>query len=385
MQATKRKHEPGVIARLLDEPQRFQFAQLLNILLRLLRRQGVSYDEAFRDVLRFRNSLSLAFPASEVQALEVEPKGATGDHVAACALHTGEVRKIHVTPAFIGLLGASGTLPLHDTERLFARKSLDGDRSQHELIDVFSNRMVGLFHQAWAKYRVEHGIGVRGDDQLLPMLSALSGTRSSNSLRDTCVKAETSAFYAGLLRTRPVSASTIERVLSDYLNVPVRLEQFVGCWEPIPQNRRSTLGNTAPVLGMGAALGVRQWRHDLRVRLHIGPLDQARVPDFLPGGRALRALKQMARLFAVPALRYEVRLLLSADSVKQMTLTTRAQPRRLGWDTFLTGTLGVVRNPHVGTMLLLTTLPPDVQAGAAAAPPKGIDSDQVELDGRRVT
>jgi type VI secretion system protein ImpH len=343
-----------VIARLLDEPQRFRFAQLLNILLRLLRRQGVSYDAAFRDVLRFRNSLSLGFPASEVQALEVEAKAPLTASDAAHALARGEVRKIRVTPAFIGLLGANGTLPLHDTERLSDRQSLDGDRSQHELIDVFSNRMTGLFYQAWAKYRVEHGIGVRGDDNLLPMLLALAGARPSGAGRVASVKDETAAYYAGLLRTRPVSANTIERVLSDYFNVPVRLEQFVGCWEPIPQNRRSTFGATAPVLGMGAALGVRQWRHDLRARLHIGPLDEAQVSDFLPGGPALRALKEMARLFAVPTLRYEVRLLLSPPCIKRLALTTRTQPRRLGWSTFLTGTPGVVHRPDVGSMLRLS-------------------------------
>jgi type VI secretion system protein ImpH len=359
-----------VIARLLDEPQRFQFAQLINILLRLLRRKGVSYEAAFRDMLRFRNSLSLAFPASEVQALEVEPKAPLTRHDAARALENGEVGKIRVTPAFIGLLGANGTLPLHDTERMSGRQSLDGDRSQHELIDVFSNRMIGLFYEAWGKYRVEHGMGAGGGDRLLPMLMALAGTRTSGVGRDARVKDETAAYYAGLLRTRPVSANTIERVLSDYFKVPVRLEQFAGCWEPIPPNRRSTLGAAAPVLGMGAALGVRQWRHDLRVRLHIGPLDEAQVADFLPGGPALRALKEMARFFAVPTLRYEVRLLLSPPCIKRMTLSTRTEPRRLGWNTFLTGTPGVVRRPDVGTMLRLTLQSRRAQPGAvkSAAP-----------------
>jgi type VI secretion system protein ImpH len=352
----------------LDEPHRFQFAQLINILLGLLRRQGISYDDAFRNVLRFRNSLSLAFPASEVEALEVEPKAPLAWPDAAQAKQGGQARKIRITPAFIGLLGAAGTLPLHDTERLAARLSLDGDASQHELVDVFSNRMIALFYEAWGKYRVEHGMAVRGHDRLMPMLVALAGVRPGGGAwgraeRGARVKDETAAYYAALLGTRPVSAATVERVLSDHFCVPVRLEQFVGGWHPLPENRRSTLGAAAPILGRGAALGARLWRHDLRARLHIGPLDEAQVSEFLPGGRALRALEGTVMLFAVPMLRYEVRLLLSPPCIKRMTLT-RAEPRRLGWNTFLTGTAGVSRRPDVNLMLRLPVAPRRVEPGA---------------------
>jgi type VI secretion system protein ImpH len=150
-----------------------------------------------------------------------------------------------------------------------------------------------------------------------------------------------------------VTAGTVERVLSEHFGVPIRLEQFVGAWDPIPENRRSTFGIGGPVLGAGAVLGVRLWRHDLRARLHIGPLDEAQAAQFLPGGAALRELERMTRLFATPALRYEVRLLLSPPCIKRMTLTTRSKPRRLGWETFLTGTPGVTRSPEIGTMLYL--------------------------------
>lgn len=338
MPASKRKPKPGVIGWLEEEPHRFRFVQLLNVLLCQLRRQGVSYDAAFGDVIRFRNSLSLSFAPSEVQAFEVERKAAGVE----------EVKKIRITPAFIGLLGAAGTLPLHDTERLAAQYFSDRDASQHELIDVFSNRMIGLFYEAWGKYRVEHGISVRGHDRLLPMLMALAGQRRSAPpsprLHDVA------AYYAGVLRTRPVSAASIERVLADYFGLPIRLEPFVGCWDQIPPNRRSTLA-LAPVLGKGATLGTRLWRHDLRARLHIGPLNESQLAQFLPGGGARTALTEMMALFAVPMLGYEVRLILSPSCVKRLTLTTKAEPRRLGWNSFLTGTPGVTRYPEIRSML----------------------------------
>lgn len=338
MPAPKRKPAPGVIARLEAEPHRFRFVQLLNVLLCQLRRQGVSYDAAFGDVIRFRNSLSLSFAPSEVQAFEVERRAAGVE----------DVKKIRITPAFIGLLGAAGTLPLHDTERLAAQYFLDRDASQHELIDVFSNRMVGLFYEAWGKYRVEHGISTRGQDRLLPMLMALAGQGRSGAPGPRLQ--EIAAYYAGVVRTRPVSAASIEGVLADYFCLPIRLEPFVGCWDQIPQDRRSTLG-CAPVLGNGATLGTRLWRHDLRARLHIGPLNESQLAQFLPGGSARLALTEMMALFAVAMLGYETRLILSPPCVKRLTLTTRTEPRQLGWSSFLTGTPGVTRHPEIRSML----------------------------------
>ena len=353
MQVTKRTHGTSVIGLLLDEPYRFEFTQLLNLLLRELRRQGISYERAMREVLRFQNNLSLSFPASEVHSLEVEPD--VPDPLA--ALRNGALKRIRITPAFIGLLGACGTLPLHDTERIATRAAHDGDTSQRELLDVLSNRLVGLFYEAWAKCRIEHSIDVLGEDRLLPMLTAMAGVRSASATGRgqpaTHVKQETMAYFSGLLRTRPVAAGTVEQVLSAHFGLPVRLEQFVGCWAAVPVNRRSTLGVTAPTLGESAALGVRQWRHDLRARLHIGPLDDAQVAGLLPGGDALTTLAEMASLFATPTVRYELRLLLAPSCVKRFTLSTRATPRRLGWSTFLTGTDGVASRSEIRLMLRL--------------------------------
>ncbi|QJE00689.1 type VI secretion system baseplate subunit TssG [Massilia forsythiae] len=335
-----------MMERLTTAPHRYRFAQLLNILVRVLRRQGIPYAQAFGQVLRFRNSLSLGFPASEIESLRVEPADGT-------ALH-----RIHITPAFIGLLGASGTLPLHDTERAAAKTGPGGDESWKPFIDLFSNRAIGLFYEAWGKYRVEHGFNTRGQDDLLPLLSALGGLRPAGfgpGKPHASLPAQVGAYYAGLLGTRPIAASTVERVLGDYFGVPVRLEEFVGAWDPLPAQRRSTLGVTDPVLGFGAALGSRIWRNDVRVRLHIGPLDEEAAQAFLPRGRSHAALTEMVELFSVPCVQYEVRLLLDKPALKPLTLATRGpERRRLGLNSFLTVSAGKASRPDIRSILRLT-------------------------------
>lgn len=347
MQTTQRQHGAVMIERLRAAPHRYQFVQLVNLLVRMLRQQGVPYAQAFSQVLRFRNSLSLAFPASEIESIEVES--------------LAPAARIHITPTFLGLLGASGTLPLHDTERATAKAGAAGDASWTPFIDLFSNRAVGLFYEAWGKYRVEHGLNTRARDDLLPRLCALGGLRSSSfgADRSYCaVPSEVAAYYAGVLRTRPIAASTVERVLGEYFGVPVRLEEFVGGWDPLSAKMRSTLGRTDPSLGYGAVLGARTWRNDVRVRLHIGPLNEEQARDFLPQGRSHAALKEMVGLFAVPSLQYEVWLLLDKPCLKPLTLATKeSERRRLGVNAFLAVTEGKASRADIRSVLRLTTGP----------------------------
>jgi len=313
---------------------------------RILRQQGIPYPQAFSQVLRFRNSLSLAFPASEIEGMQVDATDGAG------------MPRIHITPSFIGLLGASGTLPLHDTERAATKANLGADESWKPFVDLFSNRVIGLFYEAWGKYRVEHGLDTRGQDNLLPLLSALGGLQPAmfGSARPyASVPPEVAGYYAGLLRTRPIAASTVERVLGEYFGVPVRAEEFVGAWDPIPEKIRSTLGVTNPALGFSAALGTRTWRNDLRVRLHIGPLDEETAKAFLPNGRSHAALREMVSLFAVPSVQYELRLLLDTPCLKALTLTTRGPDRkRLGLNSFLTVSAGKASRPDIRCVLRLT-------------------------------
>lgn len=354
MQATKRKHESSVIERLIDEPHRFQFVQAVRILVRWLRQHGVPHEDVFRQVLRFENSLSLSFPASEIEALRTDAGTGMSGAELLLALLRHEPARIRITPAFIGVLGASGVLPIHHSEHFASMQPRDTEASARAFLDVFSNRMVALFYQAWGKYRVEHKLDTQGQDALLPMLMALAGAPPSppGPEEPDSVTDDPAGYYAALLRTRPISSSTVARVLSDYFGVPIELEEFVGCWDPIPPGKRSILGSANPRLGFGAVLGVRLWRHDLRIRLRIGPLDEESLVRFLPNGKAARALEKMLGMFAVPCMQYEARLMLSPACLEPLVLTTnRCAMKRLGWNTFLTSARGTVSRPDVRYML----------------------------------
>jgi type VI secretion system protein ImpH len=350
MQAKKRQHESGLIARLFEQPQRFQFVQAVRLLVRWMARHGVPGDEALTHVLRFQNSLSLGFPASEIEALTIDAR-ADGAGPPAAWRGQGPPPHITLTPAFFGLLGSGGALPFHQTERIAAFQWQEKDAGARAFLDLFSHRMVTLFYQAWGKYRLEHKLDTGAGDGLRPLLMALGGIRSEAfATRAGGVTDDVAAYYAALLRTRPVSAQTVARVLSDYFDAPIELEQFVGAWDEIPEHKRCTLGGPNFKLGYGAALGVRLWRHDLRVRINIGPLDKQGLQRFLPTGEAAVALAKMLALFGAPGLQYEVRLVLGEQCIEPFVLSAR-NPRRLGWNTFLPGAPGKTVKAEVRYML----------------------------------
>ena len=352
MQAKKRLPEVSVIQGLIDAPERFQFVQALRILVRWLKHSGMSYEQALSRVLRFQNSLSLSFPASEIEALWTEPLTCASDTGLLYAVRDTPATKICLTPAFLGLLGTSGTLPLHKTERINAAQRWDGDDSARAFIDLFSQRMISMFFQAWGKYRLEHRFDMGDEDRQRPLLTALAGVHQDAHPVSSAHGDDVTAYYAALLRTRPVAASTVSRVLTHHFGVPIALEPFVAAWDAIPEKKRSKLGGTVARLGFGAALGGRVCRRDLRVRLNIGPLDKTDAEHFLPRSNGAMALAHMVALFGLPNLQFEVRLLLKPSCLQRLVLTSEpGAARRLGWHTFLLRRNGKVSRNTIGYLL----------------------------------
>lgn len=322
----------GLIERLLAEPQRFEFFQAVRLLLLWLGEQGVPPRRALERHLRFRNSLALGFPAGQVEAIAAE------------GLAPGLPPQFHLTPTFMGLLGAHGALPSHVTERIAAWESSQADvqlaTAPRAFLDIFTTRMLALFYGAWRKYRIEHAVSApEAGDGFLPLLLALAGFTPGEAHEQ--VEDATLARYAGVLRQRPASGVVLARVLSHHFGVPIRLQEGIGHWDALAPDEQSVLGGAmdgagsrpGAVLGQAAVLGQRCWRPDLSVRVRIGPLRRAGFERFLPRAAGALALRTMLGLFAAPTLGYEVVLVLARSEPCPVRLA--GGPERLGRDSFL--------------------------------------------------
>ena len=340
MPATQRRFEPAVIDRLFREPYRFEYFQAVRMLELWARRRGLPRKEWVATFLRFQNSLSLGFPASQVEAIHTEPREIETNALAlGAALQDGSLKYIRLTPSFMGLLGGQGVLPLHYTERIAEHQSQEKDEGARAFLDTFSNRSLALFYEAWRKYRLALQYQLDGQDRFLPLLLSLAGLgdpalrrRLANSA-DGAVLDESIGYFAASIRHRPASSVQLARVLSEYFGQPVVAEQFVGCWYDVPPSQQTILGSDNAVLGGGAIAGARVWQRDLRLRLVVGPLDRPGFNNFLPGGQAARALKSMLSMFTGVCLEYEVELVLLAAGVHNVRLA--GDEGRLGWDAYL--------------------------------------------------
>ncbi|UVW29851.1 type VI secretion system baseplate subunit TssG [Massilia sp. H6] len=314
MRTTQRQPGAGVIDRLLDEPWHFELFQAIDLLVRWLRRHGATLDAG----IRFENSLSLVFPASEIEALACE-RGADG------------APRLRLRTAVMSLLGAHGALPLHYTERIGEWEHATHDQGPRAFHDAFSSRQVSLFYRAWCKYRVRGGPDEHGRDRFLAQLAALGGAGRQAPF-DGELPLETLAYFAAQLRSRVVSASLIAGVLGEYLQVPVAVEQFAGRWDVLGPGERSRLGANNCDIGLGATLGDRLPRPELGIRIRVGPVPGAVYQRFLPGASGARAIAAVLDRFAVDIPYRELQVVLHRDDVLGARLDGNV---RLGLDGFL--------------------------------------------------
>ena len=346
----------SVAERLLAEGYAFDFFQAVRLLEKLApERRAVGHDgPPDSEAARFRVHQALSFPPSPIY--QISPPSL---HVPAPA----------VTVAFMGLTGPSGVLPRHYTEMLMrARESRAGERYvARDWYDLFNHRLISLFYRAWTKYRFwlsyERGEYQQPDPDLftesLFCLIGLGGRSLRKRLRIAAVpEAEERPrervlarvddlvliYYAGLLSHRPRCAISLERLLEDYLRVPVRVLEFQGQWLALERGNQSQLG--APdgnvALGVNAIVGERVWDIRSKIRIRLGPLDLERFASFLPDRAAVPERKDffklmhLVRLYVGPGLMVDVQLVLMAKSIPACQMVPAGNPGpRLGWNCWL--------------------------------------------------
>ena len=340
--ATKgRRNSVDLIAKLKAEPHRFQFFQAIRML--KLTERSAGREAAIPRKLRFRTPLSLAFLPSEILRFE---KRLSRDENEASLLRPfpDEEAPHEMEVGFMGLTGPSGVLPQHYTELLMDRKYVQRDGSAHAFFDLFNHRAISLFYEAWQKYRshVSYEMGAR-DGFTQHLLDLLGTGRPELQGRPVNGKAPTKkpipvqilAYFSGALGRRPLPSSSLASLIGVYFGVKVKLEQFVGQWIAAPLAEQSGLGGACSVLGMSTVLGQRMWDQQTKIRLRIGPLDQAKFSEFQPGGSAAMALRQLVEICLGQSLSCDVTLVLDQDAAPPSVLNSHASvPLSLGINTW---------------------------------------------------
>lgn len=307
---------------LRDDPTSFGFFQAVRLLERLRpeRSRVGGFGDPADEVVRFSVPATTAFPPSEIAALEMPDAGPA-----------------RMTVSFMGLTGPSGVLPYHYTS-LAAERKRARDDAYGAFLDLFHHRMLSLFYRAWAKHRFAVGVET-GDDRLREHVLDLVGAGLDATREHMPLASDALVRYSGLFVLQTRSALALEQLLEDYFGVPAEIDQFVGGWYPLAERDQCALGEETDIstqLGAGAVIGDEVWDQQTRARIRLGPLSRARLDEFLPGGRAHGALRDLTRFFSHDQFEFELQLVLAHDEVPALVLGGDAEaPQPLGWSTWL--------------------------------------------------
>ncbi len=258
--------ESPIGQQLVEDPCSFEFFQAVTLLQRLradLRPVG-DFSSPSDEVVRFKANPRLAFPASEIQKLEVQGNA-----------------QPEMMVNFMGLTGPMGVLPYTYSELILERARAK-DYGLAAFLDIFNHRAISLFYRAWQKSRfpVTYSLGGKRDlfTQYLLDLVGLGTT----GLRDRLeVEDEALLHYVSLVAMQSRSAEALEEILADYFEVPVEIQQFTGgagtrSIEPL--NVAMTDEETTLASGR---------RRRCRWRLRLGPAGARTHSDRPPGNGTL--------------------------------------------------------------------------------------------------
>ena len=333
MAATNGQPTNAVIEAISRQPQHFEFFWAVRLLqAQFPRLPRIGHSKLLQqDPIRFGQKPSLAFEAASIHSLE-----------------PGDVPKLQLTS--FGLFGPNGPMPTCMTEyALLAGSALA------PFADVFHHRLISLFYRAWesaqkaadldrariqppaaeAAGETDEGSGEKFSEQRFArFISSLFGFGLASLHHAGVVPDNAKLYYSGQFVSQWRNAEGVEAILSDYFELPARVEQFVGRWIDVPEENFTRLGQDSEtaVLGQTAIAGRRFWDRRMNFRIHLGPMNLEDFLKFLPRQPSFDRLRAWVSDYVGQEFLWDLRLILKQDQVPPISLGGVGQ---LGWITFL--------------------------------------------------
>ncbi|MBK8232239.1 MAG: type VI secretion system baseplate subunit TssG [Candidatus Eisenbacteria bacterium] len=304
-----------------EAPHAYSFFQIVGFLIR--QREGTiapgGEGPARRETIRFRPSIGLGFPTSDVQS--VERYELPGEEIPV---------RFRVTVNFMGLYGPSSPLPNHYSEDLIWYG--EEGQTQRDFLDLFHHRMISFVYRAWAKYRHWASYRQGGSDTLTRMYLGLIGL-GTPGLREAAPLPPLSMLRAaGLLGGGSRSAAGLAGLLRDqWGDLPITVESFLSRVVSLPRSATSSLGKRGVVLGRDLILGERVVDRRTAFSIHLGPVGAEEFARWLPGGERFEAMVKLVRFYVTDPLDFALFLTLKREEVPALRLGARQPLGQMSW------------------------------------------------------
>ena len=288
-----------------------------------------------RDQMRFGRS---GGPSREPARLGQRARLTFGTRDVA-GFHPGTPPKVDVE--VLGLLGPEGALPLHLTRWVLSRLSdrwftegsdAASDTTFLDFCNLLQHRMMALYWRAWGDARPEVQIEHEAAGRVRAFVEALAGVALPGT-KPKVPDAQTrlKMRHATALGRQVYSVERLTAYLSDVLEAPVTLVEFLGTWTEIPPRLQSRLGQQHAQLGRSAVVGSRSFQRQSLVELRVGPMTLARFTEFLADPALIQRLRHAIRHAMGREMEFNLRLVLDAREIPD----TRLGHSQLGRTTWL--------------------------------------------------
>ena len=307
-----------VAADLFGAPQTFEFYQAVALLHRMQPRAtplAFGSDPA-REPVRFNSSISLRFPASDIE-------------------HLAPGRPPEMRVAMMGLAGAQGPLPRAVTEVVLARVARK-DTAFRAFLDVFNHRLVSLHYRVRGENRIGLSPVAPDRSRTAKYLYALAGLGTPHLRGRTGLPDRSLLGHIALIAGTQRSQTGLERILSTHFGVRAEVRPFRGRWLTIASEDRTAIGRGGRNRGLGreTVLGGRVWDTQSCFTIVLGPLGYDDFNAFLPIARRFRPLVAITRCYFGEEYDFDIELRLKPEAVTQAKLSAR-DGARLGWNAWI--------------------------------------------------
>lgn len=342
MASKKRGKSPSVSEKLFNEGEKFSFFQATRLLQGVVRqwqtqgKQGPVGHDVFpeNECIKYSVSSSLKFQPSEIYQIT---------HAMDKPLVTQDSADMQVS--FMGLDGPSSTLPVFFTEMEVLRARAK-DTALKDFLQIFNHRLISLFYRAWEKYRLSyvyerHALQGREKDAITEVFEALLGIDGPHLAQSLPIDSEQLLYYAGLFASPRRSASGLQESLSEFLGVPVKVNQFKGEWLDLLEEDRSRLPmhplkGKNNCLGVDMVIGEKFYTVEGKFELEVGPLACEHYEQFRPGSAKEEALIKFTELFVGANFVFDIKYLVESQHLEAWRIGGEtSQDFLLGWNTWM--------------------------------------------------
>lgn len=240
---------------------------------------------------------------------------------------------------YLGLVGPVPSLPESYTHAAIGERKRRSP-ALFEFLELFANRLRALHVAAHRKYRLasllqSHRSGT--SNSIARMVFAFMGFSGAKEREATPLDSDVPLFYAGYFTDQRRTAISLERMLADFLGLPVAVEQFRPRRLAIAPDEQTRMGlghDANAALGVSALAGATAVDRRGAIRVRIGPVGYREYLALMPDGPLTVQLAELVRLYAGPSVAFDVQIVLQRKDVPQLRLEQRSPVGRLGWDTW---------------------------------------------------